>query len=110
MLKRSRRYDDQASLSFGRLLAVGDGAERDDPYWLPEYWKVELDLVFAEDPAGADFDGVGFQNTGFDHTETGGLRTASLGETRRFLKSYPQLAAMWRAEPVRSEVTLDQAG
>ncbi|WP_405766582.1 hypothetical protein OG539_15400 [Actinacidiphila glaucinigra] len=45
--------DDLPALSFGRLLAVrdtgGDAAHRQ-----PEYWKVELQLCFAEDPAWAD--------------------------------------------------------
>jgi hypothetical protein len=37
-------------------------------------------------------------------------RTVALGEMRRFIESYPQLAAMWRAEPIRSNLTLEQAG
>ncbi|MEU2620900.1 hypothetical protein ABZ642_22650 [Streptomyces sp. NPDC007157] len=102
--------DDQPSLSFGRLLAVNDASDRDDPDWQPEYWKVELQLIFAEDPAWADIDSLGHQDTGFDYDEIGAPRTAALGEMRRFIESYPQLAAMWRAEPTRSGLALEQAG
>ncbi|MET8325228.1 hypothetical protein [Streptomyces sp. NPDC005181] len=98
--------DDQPALSFGRLFAVNDVGERDDPHWQPEYWKVELQLLFCEDPAWADLDSMGHQDTGFDYVS----RTAALGEMRRFIESYPQLASMWRAEPARSNLTLERAG
>lgn len=42
--------DDQPSMSFGRLLAVTGADDRDAPERQPEYWKVELQLVFGEDP------------------------------------------------------------
>lgn len=102
--------DDQPSLSFGRLLAVGDGGDRDAPDRQPEYWKVELELVFAEDPAWADLDGLGHQDTGFDHREIGAPRIAALREMRRFIESYPPLAAMWRTAPTHSGLALDRAG
>ncbi|MFJ9865262.1 hypothetical protein [Streptomyces sp. NPDC101165] len=101
--------DDQPSPSFGRLLAVNDAGDRDAPDWQPEYWKAELQLVFAEDPAWADLDSLGHQDTGFDHAEIGAPRITALEETRRFIESYPQLAAMWRAEPTRSGLTLERA-
>ncbi|MGW3724337.1 hypothetical protein [Streptomyces sp. NPDC000851] len=102
--------DDQPALSFGRQLAVTGAGGRDDPEWQPEYWKVELQLVFAEDPAWADVDSLGHQDTGYDFAEIGAPRAAALLEVRRFIESYPQLAAMWRAEPTRSELTLERAG
>ena len=82
----------------------------DAPDRQPEYWKVELQLVFGEDPAWAALDSLGHQDTGFDYDEIGMPRTVALGEMRRFIESYPQLAAMWRAEPIRSNLTLEQAG
>ncbi|WNM35788.1 hypothetical protein RKE30_38255 [Streptomyces sp. Li-HN-5-11] len=100
----------QPSLSFGRLLAVNDAGDRDDADWQPEYWKVELQLIFAEEPAWADVDSLGHQDTGFDYDKIGVPRMAALGEMRRFIESYPQLAAMWRAEPARSSLTLERAG
>ncbi|MCT9078901.1 hypothetical protein [Streptomyces fulvoviolaceus] len=102
--------DDQPSLSFGRLLAVTGTGGRDDPEWQPEYWKVELELIFPEDPAWADLDGLGHQDTGYDFDEIGAPRADALVEVRRFIESYPQLAAMWRAEPTRSELTFERAG
>lgn len=102
--------DDQPALSFGRQLAVTEPDGRDDPHWQPEYWKVELQLIFGEDPAWADLDSVGHQDTGFDFDGIGAPRTAALGRIRHFMESYPQLAAMWRAEPTRSDLTLDRAG
>jgi hypothetical protein len=102
--------EDHPALSFGRLLAVSESDDRDDPHWQPEYWKVELQLIFAEDPAWADLDRLGHQDTGFEYDEIGAPRMAALGEMRRFIESYPQLAAMWRAEPTRSDLTLERAG
>ncbi|WP_336115011.1 hypothetical protein [Streptomyces sp. PTD9-10] len=98
------------ALSFSRLLAVSESDDRDDPDWQPKYWKVELQLVFAEDPAWTDLDRLGHQDTGFDYDEIGAPRIAALGEMRQFIESYPQLAAMWRAEPTRSGLALERAG
>lgn len=104
--------DDQPALSFGRQLAVTAAGKRDgrcdDPDAQPEYWQVELQLTFGEDPAWADLDNLGHQDTGFDFDEIGAPRTAALGRIRRFVESYPQLAALWRAEPARSDLTLDR--
>ncbi|MGW6903089.1 hypothetical protein [Streptomyces sp. NPDC054940] len=100
--------DDQPALSFGRQLAVTEAGTGDDPHTQPEYWQVELLLTFAEDPAWADLDSLGHQDTGFDFDEIGAPRTAALGRIRRFLQSCPQLAALWRAEPVRSGLTLER--
>jgi hypothetical protein len=102
--------DDQPSLSFGRQLAVTGVGGRDDPDWQPEYWKVELALIFAEDPAWADLDHLGHQNTGYTFAEAGAPRTAALVQTRRFIESCPQLASMWRAEPIRTVLTLERVG
>lgn len=102
--------DHQPALSFGRHVAVTGTGERDDPYWQPEYWKVELQLIFAEDPAWVDLDSLGRQDTGFDFDAIGAPRTARLGAMRRFMESYPELAAMWRTKPTRSALTLERVG
>ncbi|MFE2098457.1 hypothetical protein [Streptomyces sp. NPDC059468] len=102
--------DNHPALSFSRLLAVSESDDRDDPDWQPKYWKVALQLVFAEDPAWTDLDRLGHQDTGFDYDEIGAPRIAALGEMRQFIESYPQLAAMWRAEPTRSGLALERAG
>jgi hypothetical protein len=102
--------DDQPALSFGRQLAVTEVGGRDDPYWQPEYWQVDLQLIFGENPAWADLGSLGHRDTGFDFDEVGAPRTAALGRIRRFLESYPQLAAIWRAEPIRSDLTIERVG
>jgi hypothetical protein len=102
--------DGQPALPLGRLLAVTDCADRDDPYWQPEYWKVELQVCFANDPAWSDVDGLGFQNTGFRFAEIGQPRLSALTEARAFVESFPQLSAMWRARPVSSSLTLKPVG
>jgi hypothetical protein len=102
--------DGRPSLSFGRQLAVTAADGRDDPGRQPEYWKVELELTFAEDPAWADLDRIGRQDTGYDFGQIGAPRTAVLVEVPRFIKSHPQLAAMWRAQPTRSVLSLEPVG
>ncbi|WP_181649667.1 hypothetical protein [Streptomyces sp. WAC00263] len=99
--------EEQPTLSFGRQLAVSEG-DRRDPDWQPAYWLVELELRFADDPAWSDIDSVGLQDTGFDAAEIGAPRTAVLADIHRLVHSYPQLAAMWRAQPVRSRVALER--
>ncbi|MFD5572680.1 hypothetical protein [Streptomyces cadmiisoli] len=102
--------DNQPALSFGRQLAVTEVGEPDERYWQPEYWQVELQLIFREDPAWADLASLGHQDTGFDFDEVGPPRTAALERICRFLDLYPQLAAIWRAEPICSDLTIERAG
>ncbi|MCX5255663.1 hypothetical protein OOK27_16205 [Streptomyces canus] len=102
--------DGLPSLSFGRLLAVTGADGREDPEWQPEYWKVELQLIFPEDPAWADLDSLGRQNTGYNFDVIGVSRAAALVKLRRFIESCPQPAAMCRATPTRSELTFERAG
>ncbi|WP_327351899.1 hypothetical protein [Streptomyces sp. NBC_01304] len=97
----------QPTLSFGRQLAVSD-RDQSDPDRQPAYWLVELELRFADDPAWSDLDSIGLQDTGFDAAEIGAPRDTVLADNRRLMHSYPQLAAMWRAQPVRSRVTLER--
>lgn len=101
---------DRPALSFGRRLAVSAAHGRDDPAWQPEYWHVELQLVFAEDPAWVDLGSLARQDTGFRFDGIGGSRATALGEIRSLLTSYPQLAALWQAEPLRSDLALECAG
>ncbi|MFE6815392.1 hypothetical protein [Streptomyces sp. NPDC057677] len=98
------------ALSLGRLLAVKEGGDRQDPYWQPEYWKVEVQACFAEDPAWADLHITGGGDSGFDHAAIGELRADALAATHRFIEQDPLLSAMWRSAPVDIEVTLDRAG
>lgn len=104
--------EQQPALTFGRLLAVNDydRSDRADLYWQPQYWRVDLEICFTAHPDFIGVDALGFQDTGFDFYEIGPARTAALAEARAFIHSYPQLAAMWRTKPLRSRLTLEQAG
>lgn len=102
--------DHRPALSFGRQLAVSDSGDRGDPYWQPDYWKVDLQVSFAPDPAWDDLERVPFHDTGFDFKEIGPLRTAALVESRSFVQSYPQLRAMWQGRPVHSCLMFEQVG
>ncbi|MFB8077132.1 hypothetical protein [Streptomyces sp. NPDC056013] len=97
------------ALSLGRLLAVNEGGDRQDPYWQPQYWKVEFQACFAEDPAWADLHIIGGGDSGFDHAAIGEPRADALAATHRFIEQDPLLSAMWRSAPVDIEVTLDRA-
>ncbi|MEU5959035.1 hypothetical protein [Streptomyces sp. NPDC047525] len=97
------------ALSLGRLLAVNEDGDRQDPYWQPQYWKVEFQACFAEDPAWADLHTSGGGDSGFDHTAIGEPRADALTATRRFIDQDPLLGAMWRSAPIDSEVTLYRA-
>ncbi|WP_157879787.1 hypothetical protein [Streptomyces yangpuensis] len=98
------------ALSLGRLLAVSEHGDRSDPYWQPEYWKVELEVFFAEDSpwAGPLADGGG--DSGFDFAAIGTPRADALAATLRFIDQEPLLGVMWRSAPTGAEVTLDRAG
>ncbi|MFE2309832.1 hypothetical protein [Streptomyces sp. NPDC059411] len=102
------------AVSLGRLLAVnddGDGdGDRSDPYWQPQYWKVEFQACFAEDPAWAGLHVSGAGDSGFDHAAIGGPRADALSATLRLIEQDPLLSAMWRSTPTHTEVTLDRAG
>lgn len=98
--------DHQPSLTFGRQLAVTDpaGGSGSSPY--PTYWHLQLQLIFNEDRAWADLDSLGRQHTGFEFDALGASRTAALESIRRDLEAYPQLTALWRTKPLRSDLSL----
>ncbi|MFF4898097.1 hypothetical protein [Streptomyces sp. NPDC001068] len=97
------------AVSLGRLLAVNEIGDRQDPYWQPQYWKVELQACFAEDPAWADLHISGGGDSGFDHAAIGEPRADALAETRRFIDQEPILNAMWRSTPIGIEVMQERA-
>ncbi len=98
------------ALSLGRLLAVNEDGDRQDPYWQPQYWKVEFQACFTVDPAWAALHSGGGGNSGFDHAAIGKPRADALAATRRYIDQDPLLSAMWRSAPIDFEVTLDPAG
>lgn len=94
-------------LAFRRLLGVLDTEDRQDPQDQPEYWTVELELSFAEDPAWADLNIYEYVGAAFEHHPLGEERRAALAEERRYVQTFPQLAALWRAKPIHSRVVLE---
>ena len=97
------------AVSLGRLLAVTEDLDGDDPYGDPQYWKVELKATFADDPAWAPLHSGSDGNSGFDAAAIGEPRARALADTRRFIDQHPLLSMMWRSAPVGVEVTLDRA-
>ncbi|MFZ3467789.1 hypothetical protein ACODT3_38445 [Streptomyces sp. 4.24] len=98
------------AVSLGRLLAVTEQGDESDEYGQPQYWKVEFQASFADDPAWASLSGSGAGDSGFDGAEIGLPRAAALADTRRLIEQEPLLRAMWRSAPIDIEVTLDHAG
>ncbi|MGQ4421065.1 hypothetical protein ACN6LA_001683, partial [Streptomyces sp. SAS_269] len=76
----------------------------------PQYWKVEFQACFTEDPAWVDLHISGGGNSGFDHAAIGKPRADALAATRRYIDQDPLLSAMWQSAPTDIEVPLDRAG
>ncbi|MEU6366420.1 hypothetical protein ABZ876_11835 [Streptomyces sp. NPDC046931] len=98
------------ALSLGRLLAVNEDDDRQDPYWQPQYWKVGFQACFTDNPAWADLHISGGGNSGFDRAAIGKPRADALAAIRRYIDQDPLLSVMWQSVPTDIEVTLDRAG
>jgi hypothetical protein len=55
-------------------------------------------------------DQLNAQDTGFDFTPPGPERDHAIGEAESEIRRYPPLQVPWTSVPLRSTVTLDQAG
>jgi hypothetical protein len=98
---------ERPSLSFTRQLAIPDP---DDPESQPSYWHVDLQMFFRDEPGLVGLDELNESSTGFSFDPVGPARTAELAATRaHYLGLYPQLHAIWRATPISSELTMNQA-
>jgi len=104
-------HDRLPSLGFTRQFAVDVRATWTETDWYqPEYWQVSLDLVFPDLPALADLDQLNVQSTGYDFSPPGPERDHAISEAEWEIRHYPTLQALWASAPLRSTVTLDQAG
>ena len=102
--------DHRPALVFTRTLAVNDHeGDRDDEYWQPQYWNVEIELLFADDPAWADLEDMAWRSSEVYYAPVGPERTASLAEAADFAKSLPQIQALWNATPTSSRLIVDRA-
>jgi hypothetical protein len=102
--------DSQPSLMFTRQMAVDVRATRTESDWYqPEYWQVNLELIFDDAPELADVDRVEVQDTGFDFSPPGPAQDRAVREVEWEIQQYPTLQALWGSTPVHSSVNLDQA-
>jgi len=95
------------SLSFTRQLAVAGSGDRDDPDWQLEYWQIDLQMCFDDEPDLLGLDSLNFQDTDFGFDPIGLPRTAALAEARAEMERYPQLRTLWRMTPVSSDLSFD---
>ena len=100
--------ENRPALAFTRLIAVSDEVARDDEFWQPHRWAVELQLLFAEDPAWAEVGELPWNDMGFDFDPPGPARSATLAQIAEFIETLPQVHAMWQATPVSSRINLER--
>jgi hypothetical protein len=104
-------HDRLPSLTFTRQFAVDVRATWTETDWYqPEYWQVALDLVFPDAPRLADLDQLTVQDTGFDFSPPGPQRDHAISEAECEIRRHATLQTLWAGTPLRSAVTLDQAG
>ncbi len=102
--------DNCPTLAFTRQFAVNDEDDRNEEFWQPQRWNIELELFFADAPAWADLDNMPWTNSmGFDFDPIGHERTAMLAQIAAFIETLPQVSAMWRATPIGSALKLERA-
>jgi hypothetical protein len=102
--------DRRPSLMFTRQMAVDVRATRTDSDWYqPEYWQMNLELVFDDVSALADLDQLQVQDTGFAFSPPGPEQEHALREVEGVIQQYPTLQALWASTPVRSRLYLDNA-
>jgi hypothetical protein len=99
--------DSRLTLSFTRQLAVADIGDRDDPYWQPELWQLDLEMAFNDEPDLLGLDRLDIRNTGFRFEPIGAPRAAELAETRADMQRYAPLQAVWSAIPASSQLSFE---
>lgn len=98
------------SLTFTRQMAVDARATWAESDWYqPEYWQVNLELIFDDTSALADVDQLEVQDSGFDFSSPGPEQDRAFREVEWEIQQYPTLQALWASTPVRSSLTLDNA-
>jgi hypothetical protein len=103
-------HDKRPSLMFTRHMAV-DVREtwRESDWYQPEYWQMNLELVFDDVPSLADVDQLEVANTGFDFSLPGPEQDRAFREVEWEIQQYPTLQALWASTPVRSSLDLESA-
>lgn len=102
--------DRRPSLTFTRQMAVNVRATWTESDWYqPEYWQMNLELVFDDVPALADVDQLEVQDIGFDFSPPGPEQDHAFREVEWVIQQYPSLHALWASTPLRSSLNLDNA-
>jgi hypothetical protein len=102
--------DRRPSLTFTRQFAVDVRATWPEPGWYqPEYWQVNLELVFDDVPALADIGELEVADSGFDFSPPGPEQDRALSDVEWEIQQYPALRALWASTPAVSSITVDQA-
>lgn len=98
------------SLTFTRHMAVDVRASGTESDWYqPEYWQLNLELIFADVPELADIDELEVHDTGFHFSPPGPEQDRAFREVEREIQQYPPLQALWDSAPVRTNLNLDHA-
>ncbi|WP_330186420.1 hypothetical protein KZZ52_26750 [Dactylosporangium sp. AC04546] len=92
------------SLSFTRQLAVIDTGDRGRQ---AEIWHVDLQMCFDDGPDLIGIDSPRPSDIDISFDPIGPSRAAKLAEMRLNMLRHPQLHAMWRAEPVSSDLSFE---
>ncbi|MEV0644649.1 hypothetical protein AB0I28_05255 [Phytomonospora sp. NPDC050363] len=96
------------SLSFERILAVDvSAAWTETEHYQPEYWRVGLEMVFAEHPGLADVGGLKTQDSGVYYERPGPAMDDALREALWEVEREPSLRILWAGSPSRSIVKLE---
>lgn len=91
-------------VSFTRQLAVPSDCDCDDLHEQPDYWQVDLTLVFDDAAGLAVLDNGHESDTGFYFEPAGPRRDAAIAEAEQ----YQQLQAAFDATPLRSALSFER--
>ena len=102
--------DMRPTLTFTRQFAVDVRTTWTESDWYqPEYWQVNLELVFDDAPALADVGQLEVQDSGFDFSPPGPAQDHAFSEVEWEVQQYPTLQALWTSTPVQSSLDIDYA-
>jgi len=91
-------------VSFTRQLAVPSDCDCGDLHEQPDYWQVDLALVFDDAAGLAVFENGYESDTGFYFEPAGARRDAAIAEAEQ----YQQLQAAFRAMPLDSALSFER--
>lgn len=103
--------DGLPSLSFNRYLAVDVSAAWPTPTgYVPERWKLSLDMVFPDETSFADVGKLNTQGSGVYYERPGPATGDALREVLWEVEHFSTLQALWRSTPLWSAVSFGLHG